>query len=310
MSKTKTAKKPKTDDYQAIADKLLSLMQSGTVPWRKPWHTTPYMNAVTGHQYSGINPLLAEFDILFHGYSNTFFVGFYQAKDIGWKIRKGSKATGLSLCKQVNKEQTDVETEETDTTFYIYRTWLKVFNLDCIDDSESETKIEAVIAQYSGNPNTSPRIEDAEKLIAAQNAEVSFGGNRACYSPSLDKIQIPAYESFSDSQSYYATLIHELAHRTGHASRLARNLLGTKGSSDYAFEELVADMTSAFVCGMLGIRPDLENHASYLEGWMEIVRDNNKAFFKAFKLAQAAADLLIGNAGLLASAAEDAADAA
>ena len=246
---------------------------------------------------------------MFNGYGSTFFVGYKQAEDIGWKVKKGSKATGLSLCKRVSKELTDPETGETDKQFYTYRKWLRVFNLDCIDDSGADKKVEEVIASYSSEPNTTPRIEVAENLIEAQKAKVSFGGNRAAYAPSIDEIRMPHYERFSNPEAYYATLIHELIHRTGHFSRLDRNLKEEKGGSDYAFEELIADMGSAFVCGTLGIQPDLENHASYLAHWMDIIRNDNKAFFKAFKLAKAAADLLLENAGLLA-ASEDYAEAA
>ena len=293
------AKRNKKSDYDAIAQQLLTLMEAGTVPWQRAWSTTPYCNAISGRQYSGVNPLLAALDIIEKGYSNTLFVGFKEAKNIGWDVKKGSKATGLSLCKRVCKEKTDSETGQTKEEFYTYRSWRRVFNLDCIDDTASETKVGDIIAKYSGDPNTSPRIEDAEKLIAAQKAEINYGGNRACYSPTLDKIAMPPYESFSTAEAYYATHIHELSHRTGHSSRLARDLSGKKGDSTYAFEELVADMCAAFVCGTLGIRSDLENHASYLAYWMDIIRNDNKAFFKAFTLAKAAADLLLENAGLL-----------
>ena len=296
---TKKRASAKTDKYQVIADKLLELMQAGTVPWRKPWSTIPYMNASSGHRYSGVNPLLLEFDIMLRGYSSPLFVGFQQAADKGWKIRKGSKATGLVVCKPSIKEQEDPETGEIEETFRIYRTWQNVFNLDCVDDSEADLKVEDVIARYSHEPNTSARIDDAERLIDAQESEIIFGGNRACYVPNWDRIHLPKYSSFSSAEAYYATAIHELIHQTGHASRLSRDLSGAKGTPKYAFEELVADMGAAFVCGTLGIQPDLEHHASYLDHWMSLIQDDNQAFFKAFKLAKAAADLLLANAGLL-----------
>ena len=99
-------------------------------------------------------------------------------------------------------------------------------------------------------------------------------------------------------EAYYATAIHELSHRTGHVCRLGRDLTSEKGSPGYAFEELIADMSAAFVCSVLGIRPDLEHHASYLASWMRLIADDKQAFFRAYRLAQAAADLLLENAGL------------
>lgn len=308
----KASKKTKTNDYKLIADKLLALMSAGTLPWHKTWSSTPYANALTGHCYTGMNPLLAEIDVMISGYSTTLFVGFKQAADKGWKIRKGSKATGLCLGGKGVKQETDSETGETLEKFYSFSRWLRVFNLDCVDDDEADIKVENVIARFQGEPNTSARIEDAEKLIAAQQAEIVFGGNRACYSPSLDKIHLPIYRSFSNAEAYYATAVHELVHRTGHQSRLARNLDGKKRSPEYAFEELVADMGAAFVCGTLGIPSDLEHHASYIAEWMSLIQDDSKVFFKAFKLAKTAADLLLDNAGLLpeGDGAEDNAEAA
>ena len=155
-----------------------------------------------------------------------------------------------------------------------------------------------LIERYRGGPNTEPRIAEAERLIEAQQAAIVFGGNRACYSPKADQIHLPTYESFSTTQAYYATAIHELSHRTGHASRLARDLTSKKGSPGYAFEELIADMSAAFVCSVLGLKPDLEHHASYLASWMRLIADDKQAFFRAYRLAQAAADLLLANADL------------
>jgi len=136
-------------------------------------------------------------------------------------------------------------------------------------------------------------------LISAQAATVVFGGNRACYTPKTDQVNMPPFESFSSAESYYATFIHELSHRTGHKSRLDRDLTAEKGTTGYAFEELIADMSAAFVCSVLGIRPDLEHHASYLASWMRLIADDKQAFFRASHQAQMAANLLLENAGLL-----------
>ena len=97
--------------------------------------------------------------------------------------------------------------------------------------------------------------------------------------PKRDQINMPVYESFSSAEAYYATFIHELSHRTGHKLRLDRDLTSEKGSAGYAFEELIADMSAAFVCNVLGIKPDLEHHASYLASWMRLIADDKQAFF-------------------------------
>ena len=293
-------RKQKTDHYQLICDQLLALLQQGTVPWTRGWATTPYCNAHSGHRYTGLNPVLAEVSVMTRGYESTLFVGFQQAKEMGLKMVKGSKATWLRLGGTGKVEEVDPKTGDTKERYYGFRKWIAVYNLDCFSDEDAPVKCAELIERYRGEPNTEPRIAEAERLIEAQQAEIIFGGNRACYSPREDRIHLPTYESFSTPEAYYATAIHELSHRTGHESRLSRDLSGDKGTPKYAFEELIADMSAAFVCSVLGIRPDLEHHASYLASWMRLIADDKQAFFRAYRLAQAAADLLLDNAGISA----------
>lgn len=288
------------DKFQLLTDKLLTLMQSGKTPWVQPWHSTPYANAVTGHRYRGINPLLATADVMLNNYQTSLFVGFTQAKELNWKIRKGSKATWLLWGGTTCKEVIDQENGESQRKFFNAFKWLNVFNLDCMDDHESKTKTAQFIEKFkpSGN-NTAPRLEVAEQFIKAQGAKVSFGGDIACYVPSLDKIKLPNYGDFTSAEAYYATYAHELSHWTGHSTRLNRPLKARFGSQAYAFEELVAEISAAFVCNELAIACQLEHHASYLNSWIEILKSDNRAFIKAATLAQKSARYLLANAEML-----------
>lgn len=290
--------KDKKDKYKLVMQELLTILESGAKPWSRGWVQTPYCNAFSGHRYTGINPVLAEISLMARGYKSTLFVGFRQAKDMGLRMKKGSKATQLRLGGRGTNKKVDPDTGETVKTSYGFRSWINVFNIDCFTDENAKVKIPDLIERYQGKPSDEPRIAEAELLIKAQKAKIVVGGNRACYSPNLDQIHMPPYESFSSPESYYATLIHELSHRTGHKSRLNRDLLGNDSSKEYAFEELIADMSAAFVCSVLNIDSCLENHASYLASWMSLISDDKKAFFRAYKLAQSAADLLLENAGI------------
>ncbi|PZO07823.1 MAG: hypothetical protein DCF25_22590 [Leptolyngbya foveolarum] len=292
-------KQPATDHYQLVIEQLLALLEQGTVPWQRGWATTPYCNAKSGHRYRGINPVLAEMAVMTRGYDSTLFIGFKQAKEMGLRMTKGSKATWLRLGGSAKKEETDPATGEVKEKRFGFSKWIKVFNLDCFTDEDAEVKICELIERYRGESNTAPRLDDAERLISAQQAAVLFGGNRACYAPKIDRINMPPFESFSSAEAYYATFFHELSHRTGHKSRLGRDLTSKKGSPGYAFEELIADMSAAFVCSALGIKPDLEHHASYLASYIRIIADDQQAFFRASHLAQLAANLLLENAELL-----------
>ena len=132
----------------------------------------------------------------------------------------------------------------------------------------------------------------AEALIAATGAAFHTGGAKAFYVPSLDRIEVPPQAAFHEPINYYRTCFHELGHWTGHPSRLARDLSGRFGSRAYAAEELVAEMASAFACAALGIVPTVR-HADYIASWLDLLRDDERAIFRAASLASKAADFLL-----------------
>jgi antirestriction protein ArdC len=116
----------------------------------------------------------------------------------------------------------------------------------------------------------------------------------AYYSLGADNVQMPLLQSFSDSESYYATLLHELTHWTRHTSRLAREFGRQRwGDEGYSMEELVAEMGAAFLCADLGLTPDVrEDHASYIASWLKVLKNDKRAVFAAAAHAQRAADYL------------------
>ena len=129
-------------------------------------------------------------------------------------------------------------------------------------------------------------------MIAASGIDFRIGGDEAYYVPSEDFVQVPPQPAFFEQINYYRTALHELTHATGHASRLGRNLLNSFGSKDYAREELVAEMGSAFLCAALGIVPTVR-HADYLGSWLEVLREDNRAIFRAASAASKAADWIL-----------------
>jgi antirestriction protein ArdC len=135
-------------------------------------------------------------------------------------------------------------------------------------------------------------LPQAEALIAASGADFRIGGERAFYSPSHDFIQVPRPDSYFEPVNWHRTALHELGHWCGHPSRLARDLSGGFGSALYAKEELVAEITSAFVCASLGIVPTVR-HADYIGSWLEVLREDNRAIVRAASAASKAADYLL-----------------
>ena len=134
----------------------------------------------------------------------------------------------------------------------------------------------------------------AEELIVATGADFRIGGANAYYAPDRDYVQVPTRLAFADQINWYRTALHELGHWTGHPTRLARDQSGAFGSDKYAREELVAEMASAFTCASLSIRPTVR-HADYIGSWLTVLREDDRAIFRAASAASRAANFLLGS---------------
>lgn len=279
------------DKFAALTSKVIKLLEDGVKPWVKPWVSPRggnFRNIFSDHGYSGSNPMICAIDVAVMGYSSPLFVGFNQAKEKGWQVRKGSKATSIIWGGSYTVEDEDGN-ESRRSAFK----WLPVFNLDCVDDSGSDVKIAEFLPE---SPDCAPLpvIDDLEAIVAASGAKINYGGGKAFYSPTLDFIQLPDRTSFLDSIAFYNVAIHELSHWTGHKSRLNRELKGFSDSkSSYAFEELVAEMGSAMVLSDRGFEQRLDSHVSYLDSWLKCLKDNPKAIIKAMGMASKAANYLL-----------------
>jgi antirestriction protein ArdC len=291
---SKSAEKEKVDKYELVTNKIANLLEKGVKAWARPWHSNGesiYKNLIGGNAYSGINPIICTVDCISNNFETPYFISFKQAAEMGWQVMKGSKSTWLRWGGSYA-----VEDENGDTKIKGAGKWLGVFNCQLIDDSKAEYKISDAIAKITTEEtpvNPDAKLGHAEDFIAKHNAKfLPEGGDRAFYAPNVDAIQMPKFESFKSAESYYATKLHELCHWTGHDNRLSRDLSGSFGSQSYAREELIAELASAFVCCDLGINSEIENHASYIDSWVRILRSDSKAFFTAGSEARKAADFL------------------
>jgi antirestriction protein ArdC len=282
------------DKYQLITDKLLSLIQKGTLPWQKPWFGNPPRNLIGGNAYQGSNPLLLTVQMLADQHQDPYFIGYHQAKNQGWQVTKGSKASWILFAGTASKEVENDEGEKQENHYRVHK-WHPIYNIACIDDGDNGRQLQQWKEKYQPNQHTlseKERIAQAEHFITSTGARIQHGGNVACYSPTSDRINLPHFSAFTSPEAYYATAFHELTHWTGHPTRLNRTLEGRFGSQSYAFEELVAELGAAFLCNDIGIQSHLEHHASYLDSWLNILKKNSKAFFKASQLANQAKDFL------------------
>lgn len=297
MPKTKNEKnrKKKEEKYQKINEKLIALLEKDIKPWERPWHMSFNGNLITGHQYKGINPILCQIDILENGWDSPYFISFNQAKEKGWIIKKGSRATSILWASSFAVES-EKENGEKVKEFRSAARWYNVFNIACVDDEKADKKIVDFIPDTQQTLNPDLRIDKLEEIIQLWPAKTTTAGEKAFYSSSKDGITMPKFEKFTSAETYYGTWLHECGHSTGHKSRLNRDMSGIFGSIPYGREELVAELTHVYLAmefNFQTIEVELEQNASYLQSWLSLLKHDPKAFFKASHQAQQAANYIL-----------------
>jgi antirestriction protein ArdC len=285
----------RNDIYQRITDQIVAELEKGVRPWMKPWSTERLANRVTrplrynGVGYQGINVLMLWAEAMAKGYAAPIWMTFKQALVLGGCVRKGEKGSLVVYSNSITRTETDNETNEETSTQIHYMKGYTVFNVEQIDGLPTH-----YYAKPAPRTPVIQRIERVEGFFAATRATIRHGGDRAYYAAGADHIQMPPVDSFRDAESYYAVLAHEQTHWTKHPSRLDRDL-GRKrwGDEGYAMEELVAELGSAFLCADLELTPKLrDDHASYLDNWLKVLKGDKRAIFAAASHAQRAADFL------------------
>lgn len=276
------------DIYQAVTDRIIALLEQGTAPWKKPWSSAQGgapKNLVSKREYSGIN----WFMLGCQGYEAPYWLTFKQAKERGGHVRKGEKGSLAIFWKAYQKESEN--DEEKPATIPVLRHYT-VFN---VEQCEGVDYPREEIPEWPENE----RINRAEtiQLCMPRRPHVVCRGGRACYSPIDDTVTVPELKRFEKPEEYYSALFHELAHSTGHESRLAREGITNThffGDELYSKEELIAEMTSAFICAHCGIdTATIENSAAYIQGWIKALKGDKKLAITAGAAAQKAANYIL-----------------
>lgn len=273
------------DIYESVTNKIIQALEAGNAPWLKPWTGKagngfePY-NGATGRPYNGINLLI----LGCAAYADNAWLTYKQAQALGGNVRKGEKGTQVIFW-QFNKMRDD-ETGK-DKVIPFAKAYI-VFNAEQCEGIE-QAKLKRPAPIVAGETV----IND---IAAKHGVNLAHGGDKACFIPSKDKVLMPSASDFKSMAHYQSTLAHELTHWTGHETRLKRDFSGRFGSEAYAFEELVAEIGSAFVCAQTGIALEGLQHADYLASWLKVLKGDKRAIFTAASKAKQAASYLLGQA--------------
>lgn len=279
--------------YSTVQQSLIKMLETADPKdWSFPWHKTGMLpNNPTNKKrpYSGTNMMFLMFAQQQNGYSTSMWAGFKQWSAMGGKVKKGEKGTPVLIPKTFFGEDEDGERKAKGVYFSV----AYVFNADQVEGES----VEALKKEVLDAPKLSEeeRVSELESALSEVGAIVNTGGDQAFYRPSTDEITLPPFETFKSGVQYYSTYAHEMMHWTGHPDRLNRPNLNKFGSPEYAKEELVAEIASAFFLAAVGLAPEpREDHAQYLNSWLRALKADPDALKNAFAEAQKAADFAIG----------------
>ncbi|HEY2453781.1 MAG TPA: zincin-like metallopeptidase domain-containing protein [Scandinavium sp.] len=304
--------KARDDLYQQVTDRIITALEKGVPPWRRPWRSGRQVygnalpvNAATGRYYSGVNIALLWMAAEDRGFSSDRWLTYHQAQAIGAQVRKGESSSLAIIYKPFEKQAKDHDGNllyrdgEAVMESLVMLKPLQLFNIgqcDGLPDSALDAEPASITSETR---KTLSEAQYARVLTVLNESGVSCSSHRqdrAYYKPSTDQIVMPMTTQFESDADYWSTLLHELVHATGHSKRLNREGITSSsrkfGDPVYAFEELIAETGSAFLCAELGIFGDVQ-HESYLAGWLRVLREDKKAFFRACRFAREASNFLL-----------------
>lgn len=284
--------KPKVSVYDIVTERIIEYIEKNNVlPWTKPWATVDanQQNFKSKTIYNGINIFLTGMC----GFASPYWLTFKQIIELGGKLKKDSRGTPIVYWQPSTKKADEDEEEDDKKLFRGFHRYYTVYNAEQIDGIEFPAIEPPKTREFTP-------IEEAEKVLRQmQNKpEIRHWGQSANYNPMLDRVTIPN-TAFNSKEEYYSTVFHELAHSTGHPSRLNRfaidNTSHKFGSKTYSKEELVAEMSSAFVLNTIGINTEQSdrNSSAYIKSWLRSLKNDPKMVVSASSRASRAADYIM-----------------
>ncbi len=306
MAETTEQPTPKPRDFrQEVTDNIIAMLEKGVAPWQKPWdaqsHLAMPLNPTTDRAYRGGNAIHLLAMGLQRDYDDPRWMTYKQASEQGWQVRRGEKGTQIEFW--------DVKTQPDGSKQAGQTPEAPKGSEEGKNGEPGQRLIHRVYTvfnarQIEGIPALNPVVrepfevaEAGERILKNSGAKISHDqADRAFYDRRRDAIHLPPKEAFKDAPGYYGTALHELGHWTGHPSRLDRWTLNDNyrfGDTNYAKEELRAELASVFMAAEKGIPHDSQNHAAYVGSWIQVLKQDKNEIFRAAHDASKAADLLL-----------------
>lgn len=294
--------------YEQMTATIVEMLEKGQIPWQKPWdldaNGNPNLpaNFVSKKPYRGVNIWL----LAFTPYQSNFWITAKQIAENGGTLKEGQKGNTIpiyfySFISYTKKDKAgnakvNADGDEEKGQFPL----VKIYDMYNVEQVEGLKMPENKFIEPK-EPKSFETIEDCENIISnfSNCPKISFGGNRACYSPASDSVSMPKMEQFKSVEGFYSTFFHELTHSTGHSNRLKREGVvnfDRFGSHQYSEEELVAEMGASYLTAITGIQNSeiLENSVAYLQNWIKAIKGDVSLIMKAAGKAQKATDLILG----------------
>lgn len=282
----------KLDVYELVNNRIITLLESGAVPWQKPWTDAGVpMNLISKRAYRGINLWL----LLSLNYERNLFLTWDQLKKVGGSVNKDQHGHIVVFWKNVKKQPEELGTDGHPKTVPMLR-YYKVFNIEQCRDIPQEILPELVMDDIDP-------IHECEAVISGMQGcpVIRHKEQRAFYHIVEDYINMPRKKSFKNSEAYYSTLFHELVHSTGSEKRLGRKSvteMNEFGSEPYSIEELIAELGAAYLCSFTGIlEKEVQNTAAYINGWLAKLKNDKRFIIQASGQAQRAVDCILNRSG-------------
>ncbi|PJG84824.1 ArdC family protein [Conservatibacter flavescens] len=305
-----TQSTPKFDLYQDVTNRIIEALEAGTAPWLKPWKNSSSFglnlpkNAVSNRLYSGVNILLLWLSADKNGYKQSKWITARAANELGGHVRKGEKATLVVSYRPTEREKLDDNgnviidengNPEMEKIAFLNKHY--VFNIEQCEKLPAEMYDSVPISPPETEAEQYTEYNDIRTILKGMELNVNIRpSNRAYYCSNSDTVTMPEKKQFNTMNDFYSTLLHEIVHATGHKKRLDRVGISSGksrfGNKIYAFEELIAEMGSAFLCAHIGFNTVPQN-ASYIDSWIKVLKEDKRAIFKAAGKARNACDYML-----------------